>query len=708
MGKSSNKKKKAAVVSSRKEDNAGSSNEKRRDFSPNYGGKVNYSNIRYGIASAASLITFIVYLTSLHNGFVSWDDNLYVYDNPHIRSFNAAFFRWAFLEFHAANWHPLTWISHALDYAVWGLNPLGHHLTNNILHALNTFFVVILSTTLVEACNRKAERSRPQLFLYGPVSLIAGGITGLLFGIHPVHVESVAWVSERKDLLCALFYLIAIIQYAKYANVRDVETIQGKPNIRFLNKSYLLVVAFFSLALLSKPMAVSLPVVLLILDWYPLERIRSVKSFLPALVEKLPLFFLTIIASILTVLAQKSGGAIKYIDVIPFSTRASVAAKSITVYLWKMALPLNLVPFYPYPENISPWYFLFIILVFGITATCIVIAKRQKLWLSVWGYYVVTLIPVLGIVQVGGQSMADRYTYLPSLGPFLIAGFLFAWGIERTIIRQRQSLNAKLVGGIIIILVSGCLSFLTLKQVAIWKDSIALWTYVIEREPQGVPIAHYNLGLVYQNRNMPDKALEQYLIATRLAPDDADAHNNLGLVYKRLNMPDKAMEQYLIASKLNPDNAETHSNLGISFQLLNMPDKAEEEFLAAAKLRPDDPKFHFNLGVFYKSRNMINKAREHYMIALKLMPDYAEAHYNLGNIYLSLNMLDNAEAEFQTTLKLMPDFAEAHYNLGFVYYNRGQMEKAQGELAKGLEIQPTNQPAQQLFKIITARLKTKD
>ncbi len=710
MGKSSNKKKKTEAVSRIGRDSKVSSNEQHRDVSRCDGNIIKYSNVRYGIASAVSLITFIVYLSSLHNEFVSWDDNHYVYENPHIHSLNADFFRWAFSEFYAGNWHPLTWVSHALDYAVWGLNPLGHHLTNNILHAVNTFVVVILATTLLEAWKRKAEKSGQKIFFNAQAILIAGGITGLLFGLHPVHVESVAWVSERKDLLCALFYLLAIVQYAKYANIGGAETIQENSKTRFLNKYYLLVLAFFVLALLSKPMAVSLPAVLLILDWYPFQRIRSIKSFMSAFVEKMPLIVLSIISSILTVLAQKAGGAIQSTEIIPFSSRVSVAAESLLGYLLKMALPVNMVPFYPYPENVSPFsagYLLSIVLVLGITATCIVMSKRQKLWLSVWGYYVITLVPVLGIVQVGSQSMADRYTYLPSLGPFLLAGLLSAWCIEKTNIRRKQAQIVKLIGGIAAILVSVCLSFITFRQVAIWKDSVTLWTYVIEKEPNA-PVAHNNLGLIYQNQNMPDEAEKEFLTALKLKPDYALAHNNLGLVYKTHNMLDKAMEQYLIATKLKPDDAEAHSNLGISYQACNMPDKAEEEFLTAVKLKPDDAALHFNLGLFYKSRNMPDKAMEHYAIAIKLKPDLAEAHNNLGGIYLVLKMPDKAEQEFQTALILKPDLAEAHYSLGFAYYNTGQMEKAQRELARGLEIKPTNQQAQQLLKIITEYLKAKD
>jgi hypothetical protein len=379
-------------------------------------------NFKYYLAGSIALITFLVYLTALRNDFVNWDDDIYVYENPYIRSLNPAFFKWAFFNFHASYWSPLTWISHALDYAVWGLNPLGHHLTNNILHAANTFLVVLLVIRLLDAWKGRTIHSGLSSFVHERTMLIAAGTTGLLFGLHPVHVESVAWVAERKDLLCALFFLLSLIAYTKYASGADKEPVNNNKAPRFFNNYYLVTIGFFILALLSKPMAVTLPVVLLALDWYPFNRLRSPRAFRLALIEKLPFFALSLLSSMLTVLAANKGGAMELMETVSLSTRVLVGFRSLVAYLGKMLWPLNLVPYYPYPKDASPLsleYFSAIVLVIGITAACMVMAKKQKLWLSVWGYYVVTLVPVLGIVQVGGQAMADRFTYLPSLSPFL-------------------------------------------------------------------------------------------------------------------------------------------------------------------------------------------------------------------------------------------------------------------------------------------------
>jgi tetratricopeptide (TPR) repeat protein len=610
---------------------------------------------KYFVAGFVSLLTFLVYLSSLHNEFVMWDDNLYVYENPHLHPVNAAFFRWAFSSFYAANWHPLTWVSHALDYAVWGLNPLGHHLTNNILHTVNTFIVVILVAKLLEAWHPSGQPN-PRLNPSQQGSyIVIAAVTGLFFGLHPLHVESVVWVTERKDLLCAMFFLLSILAYTKY--------VSNGGGVR--NKHFILVVFLFVLALLSKPMAVSLPAVLLILDWHPFNRISSIKSFLSALLEKLPLIVLSLVSSVLTVLAQKAGGAIQPIEAIPFPSRVLVAAESLLSYLWKMVLPMNLMPFYSYPKNISLFsaeYFSSIILVSGITAACIVMVKKQKLWLVVWGYYVITLLPVIGIVQVGGQAMADRYTYLPSLGLFILIGLIAAWLWKKSPPGRAAGAGFVIVAAILIV---GSLSFLTYKQIAIWKDSLNLWSYAAGREPDA-PMVHSNLGIVYSHLNMHEKALEQYLTAIRLQPGYSDAHNNLGLAYKSLDMPDKAEEEFVTAIKLRPDNAEAHSNLGFLYQVRNLPDKAEAELMTAIKLKPDN----------------------------------AVAHNNLGGVYMALNMPDKAEKEFMTAIRLKPDLAEAHFYLGSAFHKMGQVEKAQKELARGLEIKPDDQQARELLKTI--------
>jgi hypothetical protein len=547
---------------------------------------------KYFLAASVGLVTFAVYLPTLHNDFVGWwDDSVYVYENPHIRFFNAHFLRWAFFDFYASNWHPLTWMSHALDYAIWGLNPMGHHLSNNIIHALNSFLVVVLAIKLLEIYQEGVIRNGTTTLMNRQEILIAGGVTGLLFGLHPVHVESVAWVSERKDLLCSLFFLLSGIAYTGYVTT---EIASEKLVSRFSSGWYLLCVGFFALALLSKPMAVSLPLVLLILDWYPFKRILSVKSFLSTLMEKLPFFALSLVSSILTILAQRSGGAMGMMIFEPLSTRLLVAAKALIAYLWKMILPTDLIPYYSYPKKVtifSPEYLSAAILVIVITAACVLYAKKQKVLLSVWGYYVVTLIPVIGIVQVGSQSMADRYTYLPSLGPFLMAGLSIAWIYGRSHALQKWSVTIKVFGLAAMLLVFTALVFLTTRQAAIWKDPVTLWTYVIEREPTSVPGAYVNRGAAFHRRGQLNEAVKDLNMALSLDPFSVDAYYERGTIFFEIGQYGRAVFDLDRAIGLTRYGGESFVGLaplflnrGFAYSRLNQDALAASDFRKACEL----------------------------------------------------------------------------------------------------------------------------
>ena len=540
-----------------------------------------------------ALVTFIVYLPSLQNGFVNWDDSGYVYDNPFIRSFDVQLLKSAFAEFHLANWHPITWLSHAFDYAIWGMNPLGHHLTNNIIHALNTLLVVLLIIRLMEVYQEAAGHYGPsQPLLHDRTIKLTGAATGLLFGLHPLHVETVAWVSERKDLLCAFFFLLTLITYTYYAGeLKTGDSI--KVRSRYFNKKYLSLLVLFILALLSKPMAVSLPFVLLILDWYVFRRIESPRTFVTSFLEKLPFFALALISSIVTILAQNAGGAMKLTYYMPVIVRAGIAVTSLIAYLGKMIMPLHLVPYYPlrHPDNIYAIlldYILPFILVTAITATCIVVVRRHKLWLTIWSYYVITLVPVLGIVQVGGQAMADRYTYLPSLGPFFIVGLLSAKIYEKVSALDRWRVMLSTASVVIAMSVLAFLSYATILQVGIWKNGNVFWNYVINMEP-GLPLAHNNLGEAYSDERLFDSAIEQFRIALSLRPINPEAtYENLGIAYLSQGQPDMAIEQFRTALRLKPDYADAHFNLGNCYLEKGSKIMAREEFELGLAINPGE------------------------------------------------------------------------------------------------------------------------
>ncbi len=549
-------------------------------------------DFKYYLAALVGIATFAFYLSALHNGFAGWwDDSRYVYENPYIRSFNAAFLKWAFLDFYASNWHPLTWISHAFDYAIWGLNPLGHHLTSYVIHAINSSLVVILIIKFLEIYQERAIRDSSATFMGRSGMLIAGAVTGLLFGLHPIHVESVAWISERKDVLCALFFLLSIITYTAYVTIGATHQ---KRVPWFSNKLYFLCLGFFTLALLSKPMAVSLPLVLLILDWNPFERFHSVRSARSAFVEKLPFIALSLISAILTVGAERAGGAMRMMVFVPLSTRLLVAAKAFVSYLWKMILPMNLIPYYAYPKDVTVFsleYLSAAILIAVITVMCIIFAKRHKVLLTAWGYYVVTLIPVIGIVQVGEQAMADRYTYLPSLGPFLVVGLVMAWIYRKIHVLQKWSFTAKVSALAMTMLVFIVLASLMLKQIAIWKNPITLWTYVIEREPTSVPGAYVNRGVAFREEGQLNDAIKDFNTALFLDSFRVNAYYERGLIYYEMGQFDKTVADLNNAIYLIGYGAKSTLSLnlfflnrGLAYSRLHQDALAASDFRKACEL----------------------------------------------------------------------------------------------------------------------------
>jgi tetratricopeptide (TPR) repeat protein len=641
-------------------------------------------NKNYLIAAASAIVTLLVYLPALWNEFVYWDDNLYVFENPHIRSLDGSFFRWAFSSFDASNWHPLTWISHAVDYAIWGMNPLGHHLTSIILHAVNTGLVVLLALQLLQIAKERGSRDHSPSFLNDRAILIAAGVTGLLFGIHPVHVESVAWVSERKDLLCALFFLLSIMAYVKAAEGRGAE---GK---RLPVRVLLPALGFFVLALLSKPMAVTLPVVLLILDWYPLGRIGTFRTFRTALVEKVPFFALSLASSIVTVAAQQRGGALTSIEKIPLLTRILVAAQSLLAYLGKMLLPMNLIPFYPYPREVTLFSLVYpssILLTIAITAGCVMQAKRQKIWLSAWGYYVVTLLPVLGIVQVGGQAMADRYTYLPSLGPFLVAGLCSAWVSDNILRGRKPSLvnSTAFVLGVPLLIIT-TLSSLTIRQITLWRDSVRLWTSVIEREREPLPMAYVNRGAALQKSGLFDNAIADYKTAIALDPTAFRAYISLGTAYEHMGMLDKAMENDNKAIALNPSSQEAFRNRGILFERMQKFDRAIADYTHAIDLKPNYYEAYNNRGLTYAKMGHLDEAIADYNETILINPHHFGAWLNRGVAYTLAGQYDLALRNFNRAIELGQDDAVAYFNRGMFYRRTGKRDLAIADLRKSCEL----------------------
>lgn len=539
------------------------------------------------------LLTLTVYIPALGNGFVNWDDDLYVTHNLRIRSLDGELLRYAFGQTDASNWHPLTWLSHAADWALWGGDPLGHHLTSVLLHAANSLLVVLIAAAVLDRILRTSARS----------VLIASALAGLLFGLHPIHVESAAWVAERKDVLCAFFFLLALLSWLRHARARS----QAEPRSPWVDRWWLASLGLFVLALLSKPMAVSFPVILLALDGYPYGRLADPARRREAVLGVTPFLGLAAGASFVALHAQRAGGAVVPLASAGIETRLLVAANAVATYLGKLVVPLDLLPFYPHPRNVSlasPRHLAAAALVVLATAAAVAWARRRPWALTAWLAFLALLAPVLGIVQAGGQAMADRYVYLPSVPPFLVAGASIAWTLERAAPAARRLV----VGATAAALVA--LAMLTLRQIAVWHSSVELWSHVIEREPSAVPLAYYNRGQAFLEEGLLDHAVADYTKAFALNPGYRDAVYNRGIALERKGDLAGAIADFEEAVRLDPAEPRAHNNLGVALARSGDLHRAIASFAAALAVSPDFAEARLNRGLALAQAGRLAEARE--------------------------------------------------------------------------------------------------
>lgn len=429
-----------------------------------------------------ALITLCVFLAALNNNFVDMDDLGYIILNKHLGLFSWETVIWAFTRFHMYNWHPLTMLSLALDGYLWGLNPFGFHLTNIVIHSGSVFFACFLFASLLGYVYNTRQAGCMSTAIPTPRQILVGSLlAALIFGLHPLRVESVVWASERKDVLY-IFFTIATLWW----QIRYIEERSSAHQAHFFYfRSYWVVLFMASLALMSKPAAVCLPVVMLIMEWYPLERIKDRTSLQHAVVEKIPLLLAAAGVCLLTVMAQD--GAIGTAQVSPLS-RVLIACKALVFYLWKMLWPAGLAPFYPHPGNVTASalseFLVYGALVVVVSSLVVVFARKQRMWAALWSFYLITLIPVLGLIQVGGQWAADRYTYLPSLGISLLWGGAVVWLTRRFRPQMQKTAELFLVAFLCCQLV--VYSVVTLRLIPVWLNTGTLTTRVIELMPHQV------------------------------------------------------------------------------------------------------------------------------------------------------------------------------------------------------------------------------
>lgn len=506
--------------------------------------KDGYSKLNCAIGVLAAFITFLIYLPALGNDFVNWDDQMYVYLNHNIRHLDFDFFKWAFkIDVFSAYWHPLPLISYAIDYQVLGLNPFQYHLTNVIVHALNTFLVFYLGLTLYRT-------ARPEAGAAGPLNagaVVAGLVSAFLFGVHPQHVESVAWISERKDVLYAFFFLLSVLSYLKYAN----------PQAPRKALYYTLTLIFFILSVMSKPMAVTLPLILLILDWHPLGRLAGGSNWHKlvkiALFEKLPFFAVSLLSGLLTVVSMYGHGNVD--EGLSIFVRAVVSVRGYMFYIYKMFLPFDLAPVYPYPQVIHFFDYKTLVPLAGfilIAVFCVLTFRRLRSFQAAWLSYLIMLLPVIGIIQNGHQAAADRYTYLPLLGLFLLAGF----GLGKLIERTGGYLRVIVLVPAVFVFVA--LSYLTVKQEAVWGGPVSLWSRQIELYPGQPWTAHYYRALGYSNKGdfaNAEKDYTLYMASNEFDPGDARKYVERGTLYMELKDCGAALKDFAKALKLKPEYA---------------------------------------------------------------------------------------------------------------------------------------------------------
>ena len=586
-----------------------------------------------GLCAAFVGLVWLVFGQTLGHQFVNLDDGAYVFRNSQvIRGLSIEGIRWAFTHPVAANWHPLTMLSHMLDCQLYGLSPAGHHLTNVVLHAMSVLLLFFAFWQMTRALWKSA-------------------FVAAVFAIHPLHVESVAWIAERKDVLSALFFTLTIIAYVHYTR---------RPSLL----RYFLVLFVFACGLLAKPMLVTVPFILLLLDYWPLNRAQrsavsdqksSDLSWTKLLLEKVPLLVLSAAASVGTIVTQEQS-----IQHFSLGARLGNAFVSVMTYLRQTIWPRDLAVFYPYPDNGLPFGELSAAIAIFAAITFLAFFLRRKrpyVWIG-WLWFVGMLIPVIGLVQVGIQAHADRYNYLPQIGLTLIATWAFT-----DLSRGRPYGRAVIVPISLAVVIA--LAWIARIQSSYWFDSQSLWEHALAVAPDNEMVREH-LSEAYLSKGRIEDSIAQGREAARLLPQSADAHGVLGAALARTSELEEARSELLTALKLNPKLARARFNLANVLLQQGNADAAVASYQSELDLYPNFAEGHNNLANALLRMGQLDKAREHLRIALQLNPKYPEAHNNLAIVLSQTEGLRQAINEWEKTLLIDPNNLEAHSNLAWV------------------------------------------
>ena len=595
------------------------------------------------------LITLALYLPALHHGFVDYDDQQYVTDNPRVQAgLTWKGFVWAF-GFHAANWHPLAWLSHMLDCQLYGAWAGGHHLTSLLVHTGSTLLLFSVLNRMTKAPWRSAA--------------VAG-----LFAWHPLHVESVAWVAERKDVLCAFFWMLTLWGYVRFVEQFKVRS----PKSKVFYGATLLA---FALALMAKPMAVTLPFVLLLLDYWPLNRIRNsefgIRNFLPLLVEKIPFLLLSGGACVLTMQAQAQGLAIVSAAGLPVSSRIVHALAAYNHYLVAMFVPRQLAVYYPYEFHLRAWTIVCAVAVLVLATLLAIKNLRGRPYLMTgWLWYLGTLVPVIGLVQVGDQDWADRYTYIPLIGLFIPVVWLACDTIKNRMVLQVMSL-----------IVAVALIAATSVQLGYWKNTRTLFEHAAKVTSQNA-LAVTILGSLLGQEGKLDAAMEYYRTALSYRTNFPEAHFYMGNALDAQGKLDEAVAEYQKALWFRPIRAQTHIFMGVALAKQQKYNLAITNYNAALKLDPDSAPAHNNLARLYHTQGRYDEAITHYHAALEIDPKLSIAHNNLGILLIEKGEFANGTLQLREAMQLNPTNTETQLNLAFALNRQQQWPEAAELLSK--------------------------
>lgn len=596
-------------------------------------------------AGLLTAVTLAVYWQVLGFDFVNYDDYLYVTQNPHVQQgLTTRSIAWAFTTTHASNWHPLTWLSLMLDRQLFGSGPMGFHITNLVFHLANTLLLLWALTRMTG-------------------SLWKSTFVSALFAVHPLHVESVAWVVERKDVLSTFFWFLSILAYLHYTD---------RPKFR----RYLLVVLAFVLGLMAKPMLVTLPFVLPIIDYWPLQRFGAKKGvpWSKLALEKIPLLLISLASGLVTIVAQ-SKRAMGSFESYPLALRLSNAVLSYAVYIAKAVWPSKLACFYPYEWHISTTQLaLAAFFLAFVTALALRQRDRRPYLTAGWLWYLVTLLPAIGLIQVGAQSRADRYTYVPLVGIFV----MIAWGVPSSmekLLRRYSKLSKQMVLSSISVAVVIALAGIARVQASYWKDGKSLFKHALDvAKPSSVAERGYAQALAEEGR--VNEALKHYQASLRLDPHDARTYNGIGLLLADNGQLEDAIVAYRQALRCDPGFADAHNNLGNALAKTGSFEEAIEHYKGALELDPSYAEAHGNLAVLYTHMGRFDEAIRQYEEALALDPGFVEAKSNLAALLAQQGNFDDAIRLLTEAIKMKVDFADAHVNLALVYYQIGEYSQA--------------------------------